>query len=217
MTKLSKWRLTLVYIRLVSILDHCSRIFAIWRQTILDVTMLWKAREWRYYYGGLELDFTWFGVFDHFVEPFIQLFNADFKKVSRSSFNDECLLNFSLCGYPPFYSRRGMAMSPGMRDHIVKGEYRFPDREWQRISREAKELVQRLLVVDPKKRATIDNIMKDPWILSHRKLPDVPLGSADILHSEKPNWEEMRVSYDGKLFLAFLGNILTSGLKWKIL
>ena len=85
-------------------------------------------------------------------------------------------------------------MSPGMRDHIVKGEYRFPDREWQRISKEAKELVQRLLVVDPKKRATIDNVMKDPWILSHRKLPEVPLGSADILHSERPNWEEMRVS-----------------------
>ncbi|XP_063719769.1 MAP kinase-activated protein kinase 2-like isoform X1 [Symsagittifera roscoffensis] len=97
-----------------------------------------------------------------------------------------------LCGYPPFYSRRGMAMSPGMRDHIVKGDFQFPPREWTRVSKEAKELVQRLLVVDPKKRATIDNLMKDPWILSNRKLPEVPLGSTDVLASEKPNWEEMR-------------------------
>ncbi len=100
---------------------------------------------------------------------------------------------FSLCGYPPFYSRRGMAMSPGMRDHIVKGDFKFPDREWARVSSEAKDLVQRLLVVDPKKRATIDNVAKDPWILAHRRLPEVPLASADALAAEKPNWEEMRV------------------------
>ena len=105
-----------------------------------------------------------------------------------------------LCGYPPFYSRRGMAMSPGMRDHIVKGDFQFPPREWTRVSKEAKELVQRLLVVDPKKRATIDNLMKDPWILSNRKLPEVPLGSTDVLASEKPNWEEMRVFIETIVF-----------------
>ncbi|XP_075261429.1 MAP kinase-activated protein kinase 2-like isoform X2 [Convolutriloba macropyga] len=97
-----------------------------------------------------------------------------------------------LCGYPPFYSRRGMAMSPGMRDHIVKGDFQFPPREWNRVSKEAKDLVQRLLVVDPKKRATIDNIVSDHWIKSHRQLPELPLGSADVLASERPNWEEMR-------------------------
>ena len=86
-------------------------------------------------------------------------------------------------------------MSPGMRDHIVKGDFQFPPREWNRVSKEAKDLVQRLLVVDPKKRATIDNIVSDHWIKSHRQLPELPLGSADVLASERPNWEEMRVGF----------------------
>ena len=39
-----------------------------------------------------------------------------------------------LCGYPPFYSNHGAAISPGMRRRIRQGQYDFPNPEWNRVS-----------------------------------------------------------------------------------
>ncbi|KAK7895540.1 hypothetical protein WMY93_020865 [Mugilogobius chulae] len=41
-----------------------------------------------------------------------------------------------LCGFPPFYSNTGQAISPGMRQRIRRGEYEFPDPEWDEVSDE---------------------------------------------------------------------------------
>lgn len=35
-----------------------------------------------------------------------------------------------LCGYPPFYSNHGLAISPGMKKRIRAGQYDFPKAEW---------------------------------------------------------------------------------------
>ena len=35
---------------------------------------------------------------------------------------------------------------------------------WDPISDGAKNFIKRMLVVDPKKRATIDDLLKDPWL-----------------------------------------------------
>ena len=43
---------------------------------------------------------------------------------------------FSLCGYPPFYSNHGAAISPGMKKRIRNGQYEFPNPEWSRVSQE---------------------------------------------------------------------------------
>ena len=39
-----------------------------------------------------------------------------------------------LCGYPPFYSNHGAAISPGMKRRIRQGQYSFPDSEWKNVS-----------------------------------------------------------------------------------
>ena len=39
-----------------------------------------------------------------------------------------------LCGFPPFYSNHGAAISPGMRKRIRQGQYDFPNPEWSRVS-----------------------------------------------------------------------------------
>ena len=39
-----------------------------------------------------------------------------------------------LCGYPPFYSNHGAAISPGMKRRIREGQYTFPDPEWKNVS-----------------------------------------------------------------------------------
>lgn len=43
-----------------------------------------------------------------------------------------------LCGYPPFYSNHGLAISPGMKKRIRNGQYEFPNPEWCDVSEEGK-------------------------------------------------------------------------------
>lgn len=46
-----------------------------------------------------------------------------------------------LCGYPPFYSNHGLAISPGMKKRIRMGQYEFPNPEWSDVSEEGKTIV----------------------------------------------------------------------------
>lgn len=48
--------------------------------------------------------------------------------------------NFRLCGYPPFYSNRGLPISPGMKKRIRMGQYEFPNPEWSDVSEEGEEM-----------------------------------------------------------------------------
>ncbi|XP_036839582.1 uncharacterized protein LOC110528145 [Oncorhynchus mykiss] len=41
-----------------------------------------------------------------------------------------------LCGFPPFYSNTGQAISPGMKQRIRMGQYNFPNPEWAEVSEE---------------------------------------------------------------------------------
>ena len=72
--------------------------------------------------------------------------------------------NFRLCGFPPFYSNHGLAISPGMKKRIRSGQYEFPKPEWENISKDAKGLIQGMLITDPAKRLTIDEVIKHKWI-----------------------------------------------------
>ena len=71
---------------------------------------------------------------------------------------------FRLCGFPPFYSNHGLAISPGMKKRIRSGQYEFPKPEWENISKDAKSLIQGMLITDPSKRFTIDEVIKNKWI-----------------------------------------------------
>lgn len=55
-----------------------------------------------------------------------------------------------LVGFPPFWHRKQMVM---LRN-IMEGKYEFCSPEWDDITDLPKELIQKLLVVDPKKRIT---------------------------------------------------------------
>lgn len=48
----------------------------------------------------------------------------------------QCVLVHRLCGYPPFYSNHGLAISPGMKRRIRMGQYEFPNPEWSDVSEE---------------------------------------------------------------------------------
>ncbi|CAF2812595.1 unnamed protein product [Rotaria sp. Silwood2] len=69
-----------------------------------------------------------------------------------------------LCGYPPFFPRNGENSSYGMKNRIRTGDFQFPDVEWKNISQEAKSIIQRMLIVNPANRITIDEILTSPWL-----------------------------------------------------
>lgn len=47
-----------------------------------------------------------------------------------------CATTCRLCGFPPFYSNTGQAISPGMKRRIRMGQYEFPNPEWADVSQE---------------------------------------------------------------------------------
>jgi calcium/calmodulin-dependent protein kinase I len=88
-----------------------------------------------------------------------------------------------LSGYTPFYGDDQQELF----DSIMKGQYEFDEEYWCNISDEgntegviyniidnltqhvyiiAKNMINRLLTFDPKKRATAEEALKDPWITS---------------------------------------------------
>jgi serine/threonine protein kinase len=70
------------------------------------------------------------------------------------------ILYILLCGFPPFYSER----TDELYNQIKRGEYEFPDPYWTEISFAAKDLVRKLLTVNPKRRYTAEQSLKHPWI-----------------------------------------------------
>ncbi|XP_066559388.1 MAP kinase-activated protein kinase 2 isoform X2 [Amia ocellicauda] len=96
-----------------------------------------------------------------------------------------------LCGYPPFYSNHGLAISPGMKKRIRMGQYEFPNPEWSEVSEEAKRLIRHLLKTEPTQRMTITEFMNHPWINS-MEVPQTPLHTSRVLMEEKDTWEDVK-------------------------
>lgn len=112
-----------------------------------------------------------------------------------------------LCGFPPFYSNHGLAISPGMKKRIRTGQFTFPSPEWQNVSQEAKNLIMGMLTIDPAERLVIDQVMKNKWIAQYMAVPQTPLCTGRMLREGEDIWPEvqeemtrslatMRVDYD---------------------
>mmetsp|Transcript_12274 Transcript_12274/g.21903 ORF Transcript_12274/g.21903 Transcript_12274/m.21903 type:complete len:343 (+) Transcript_12274:391-1419(+) len=71
------------------------------------------------------------------------------------------ILYILLCGYPPFYDDNQAQLFK----KIKKGSYTFDQDFWGEVSDSAKDLVQSLLVVDPKSRFTVEEVLNHPWVL----------------------------------------------------
>lgn len=84
------------------------------------------------------------------------------------------ILYILLCAFPPFSDEHSNLKR--LYKKIKKGTYTFPAPYWTDISDEAKDLVSKLLTVDPMKRAKAIDVKSHPWITSHAT-SDVELGS----------------------------------------
>lgn len=74
------------------------------------------------------------------------------------------ILYILLCGFPPFHDNNMQKLF----QKITKGQFSFPSPAWDNISQEAKKLVQRMLIVDPAQRISVEEILGNPWV-SHGK------------------------------------------------
>lgn len=70
------------------------------------------------------------------------------------------VLYILLCGRPPFNSKSNREVL----EKTCKGVYSMSGAEWDDISDEAKDLVRRMLVVNPEERIATEDILSHPWL-----------------------------------------------------
>jgi calcium-dependent protein kinase len=81
------------------------------------------------------------------------------------------ILYILLCGVPPFYANT----EQGIFEQVIRGRLDLESAPWPQISEPAKDCVRRLLVRDPRKRATAAEILAHPWLKEDGVASDVPL------------------------------------------
>lgn len=107
---------------------------------------------------------------------------VDALKGEATSYDKRCdlwslgvIIYILLCGYPPFYGCCGSDCGWGRGEFcescqdqlfvsIQDGLYDFPEREWSRVSDEAKDLIRHLLVKDASQRYTAEMVLNHPWV-----------------------------------------------------
>ena len=72
---------------------------------------------------------------------------------------------YSKCYSIQQYSINNSVSISTIRRKIKSGKFDYPEASWGKISEDAKYIVNHLLVVDPKERMTLDELLKHPWIL----------------------------------------------------
>jgi serine/threonine protein kinase len=85
------------------------------------------------------------------------------------------ILYILLCGYPPFRDK----VEKQLFLKIRSGVYEFHPKYWDKISEEAKDLIRRLLVINPLERYTVEQTLSHPWIHADSK----QLSSYDLSES----------------------------------
>ncbi|KAM6981520.1 MAP kinase-activated protein kinase 2-like isoform 3-T3 [Tautogolabrus adspersus] len=142
-----------------------------------------------------------------FTPYYVEVLGAEKYDRSCDMWSLGVIMYILLCGYPPFFSRHGLAISPGMKRRIRNGHYEFPNQEWSDVSEEAKQLIRHLLKTEPTQRMSITEFKSHPWINQSVEIPQTPLHTSRVLHEDQDVWEQvkeemtnalqtMRVDYD---------------------
>ena len=87
-------------------------------------------------------------------------------EVLKNGYNEKCdlwscgvILYILLCGSPPFYGKSEKEIF----QKILEGNINFKHKIWNKISQDAKNLVTKLLQVDPTKRLSAAKALEDVW------------------------------------------------------
>ena len=78
-------------------------------------------------------------------------------------FSSGVLLYILLVGRPPFNARTELQTLK----NTTKGNYSMHPEDWEDVSASAVDLVRRMLLVNPKERITVDQVLAHPWLVEN--------------------------------------------------
>ena len=97
-------------------------------------------------------------------------------EVLKNGYNEKCdlwscgiILYILLCGSPPFYGKNEKEIF----SKILNGTFTFKHKIWNKISNEGKNLVKKLLELNPNKRISAKEALEDDWF----KMSNNPIGN----------------------------------------
>jgi serine/threonine protein kinase len=70
------------------------------------------------------------------------------------------ILYILLSGYPPFYHPNQEVLA----NMIKRGQFQFHEQYWQHVSEDARDLISRLLDLNPLTRLSVDDALLHPWL-----------------------------------------------------
>ncbi|XP_071789769.1 serine/threonine-protein kinase Chk2-like [Asterias amurensis] len=114
------------------------------------------------------------------------------------------ILFICLGGYPPFTEE--VTVMP-LDEQIKRGYYSFPGKFWKGVSEKAMDLIKKLLTVDTRRRYTVNQALKHPWLQDDKmkaivdnlmnppskKMPPPPAGGI----SKKRNFDKTSEDLNG--------------------
>jgi len=115
-----------------------------------------------------------------YVAPEVLQLNGYGKEVDMWSIG--VIMYILLCGFPPFYEESNAQLFKA----IMEGRFSYPAPYWSGVSDSAKDLINKLLVVDPKKRLTAEQALQHPWIAGTTANPE-PLQNEVIVKIKRFN------------------------------
>lgn len=112
-----------------------------------------------------------------------------------------CFLYTVLCGFPPFYDDDPNRLT----SKIISGDYVFLKPWWDEISNEAKDLVSRMLQINPEQRITMEEIWQHPWLKPNtveKPEPSSYFSMEDAEHIEYVDYSNIEDESDDLLSLS---------------
>jgi calcium/calmodulin-dependent protein kinase I len=114
-------------------------------------------------------------------------------KKDRIPYTEKCdiwsagvIVYILVAGYPPFYDDNQKKLFA----KIKKGRFEFHEEYWGGVSEEAKDLITRMLTVDPDLRPTAAQLLEHPWLQSSPEL--LSTQKLDGTKSELKKWAARR-------------------------
>ena len=65
-----------------------------------------------------------------------------------------------LCGYPPFNGPNDKIIF----QRVLDGKFTFPEEDWNCVSKDAKDLIKKMLTYDPAKRLSVSDSLSTSWL-----------------------------------------------------